>query len=84
MIDEKPLNSVKVLKRKNKRELSKTEVYAFFACLVVVDPRGWPCFHFIGMFTMGLGIGRAKGLAIGGAILMGADIAISFFRLSLW
>ena len=37
---------------------------------------------FIGA-AMGLGIGRIVGLAIGGAILTGIDVAIGFFKLSL-
>ena len=38
------------------------------------------------MFVGGLaiGLGKIDGLAIGGPILMGADIAIGFFELFLW
>ena len=83
MIDEKSPNSVGILKRKTKRELSRREVLDFFAHLVVVDPRSWPRFRFIGMFAVGLGISWAVGLAIRGAILTGADIDVGFSGLSL-
>ena len=33
---------------------------------------------------LAISLGRAEGLAISGAVLTGADIAIGFFRLSLW
>ena len=51
--------------------------------MVVMDPTGQPCFRFIKKSMVGLGIGRAMGLAIGRAVLTGADVAISFSRLSL-
>ena len=36
------------------------------------------------MYMVRLGIGREMSLAIGKAVLTGADIAIGFFGLSLW
>ena len=54
--------------------------------MVVVDPIGQPYFRFIGIFVVGLviGLNRADGLAIDGAVLIGADVAVGFFGLSLW
>ena len=43
----------------------------------VVDPAGWPRF-------LAIGLGRADGLAIGGAVSTESDIAIGFSGLSLW
>ena len=40
--------------------------------------------HFFVGAVMGLGISGAVSLAIGGAVLIGTDIAIGFSRLSLW
>ena len=64
--------------------------------MVVVDPTSWPRFFiratvgpasrprfFVGAIV-GLAIGRAVGLATGGAVLTGADVAVSFFGLFLW
>ena len=34
------------------------------------------------MVDLAVGLGRAEGLAIGGAVLTGADVAVSFSRLS--
>ena len=33
---------------------------------------------------LAVGLGGAKNLAIGGAVLTGADVAVGFSRLSLW
>ena len=49
--------------------------------VVVVDLRGQPHF-FIGA-AMSLGISRVISLAISRAVLMGTDVAIGFFELSL-
>ena len=51
-----------------------------------MDLAGQPRFYFIGMSVVGLivGLKRAKGLAIGGAVLTGANVAIGFSGLSLW
>ena len=49
---------------------------------MVVDLASQP--HFFIRAAMSLVIGRAKGLAINGAVLTRMAIAISFFRLSLW
>ena len=46
-----------------------------------VDPAGRPCFRAVVGLTIGLC--GADGLAIDGAILMGADVAVGFSRLSL-
>ena len=48
---------------------------------MVVNLAGWPHF-FIGA-AIDLNIGKVVGLAIGGAISIGTDIAVSFFGLSL-
>ena len=39
--------------------------------------------HFFIRAAMGLGIGRAVGLAIGGAVLTGTDVAVGFSGLVL-
>ena len=52
--------------------------------MIVVDPTSQLCFRFIRMSMGGIGIGGPVGLAIGGAVLTGVDIAIGFFRLFLW
>ena len=51
-----------------------------------MSPASWPRFHFTGMSMMGIaiGLGRANGLTIGGAISTGADVAMDFSGLSLW
>ena len=49
---------------------------------MVVDLAGQLRF-FVGA-AVGLGIGRAVGLAVGGAVLIGTNIAVGFFGLSLW
>ena len=49
----------------------------------MVDPINQTCFRFIEIFAMGLGINGIVGLAIGGAILIEADVFISFYGLSL-
>ena len=53
---------------------------------MVVVLADWPRFRFIGMSVVGLAIGlsKAEGLAISGAILTEADITVSFSGLSLW
>ena len=64
--------------------------------VVVIDPAGRLCFFvgaavglasrpyfFVGV-TMGLVIGEMVDLAIGGAVLTRADIAIGFSGLFLW
>ena len=51
--------------------------------MVVVDLISQPCFYFIRVFVEGLGIGGAVGLAIGRIILIGTNVAIGFFKLSL-
>ena len=48
----------------------------------MVDLVGW--LYFFIEAAVDLDIGKAIGLAIGGAILMGTDVAINFFRLFLW
>ena len=64
--------------------------------MVVVDPTGWPRFfvgasidpagrpRFGAVVDLAVGLDVADGLAIGGAILTGREVAVSFFRLSLW
>ena len=49
--------------------------------IVVVDLAGQPYF-FVGAI-MGLSISRAVGLAIGGVVSTGTDVAVGFSRLSL-
>ena len=53
---------------------------------MVVDLVGRPCFHFIGMSVVGLAVGPGgtEGLAIGGAVWTGADVAVGFSGFSLW
>ena len=51
---------------------------------MMVDLTGQSCFRFIEVSAVSLGINGAVSLAIGGAILMGADIAVSFSGFSLW
>ena len=48
----------------------------------VVDPADWPCFRAV--VGLAVDLGKANGLAIGGAILTGLDVAIGFFGLFLW
>ena len=53
----------------------------------MVDQTGRPCFRFIGMSVvvdLAIGLGRAEGLTIGGAVSMEADVAVDFSELSLW
>ena len=53
----------------------------------MVDPTGRPRFRFIGMSVvvdLAVGLSGVEGLAIGGAVSTGANIAIGFFGLSLW
>ena len=50
--------------------------------VMMMDLAGQPRF-FVGA-AVGLGISRAMGLAINGAVLTGTDIAVGFSRLSLW
>ena len=49
---------------------------------MVVDPIGRPCFGAVVGLTIGLG--GADGLAIGGAVSTGSDVAVGFSGLSLW
>ena len=82
-----------MLRRKIGRESSRREVKDFFARLVVVvvDPIGRPRL-FIGAAVdsaswprfLAVGLGGANGLAFGGAISTGSDVAVSFSGLSLW
>ena len=51
---------------------------------MVVDPISRPHFHFIGIFAVGLGIGRAVSLAISRAVSTEVDVAVDFFGLFLW
>ena len=44
----------------------------------------WPCFRFIGVFVVGIGLDGADGLVIGGAVLTRADSAVSFSKSSLY
>ena len=56
----------------------------FFACLVVVVKLiGQLCFYFIGVSVEGLGINKVMGLAINRVVLIGTNIIIGFFGLSL-
>ena len=50
--------------------------------VVVVDLTDWPRFYI--RAAIGLGIDKVVGLAIGGTISTGTDIAVGFFGLSLW
>ena len=53
----------------------------------MVDPTGQPHFYFIGIFVvvdLAIVLGEMEGLAIGAAIVTGADVAVGFFGLSLW
>ena len=36
------------------------------------------------MVELAVGLSGAEGLVIGGALLTGTDVAVGFFRLSLW
>ena len=47
-----------------------------------VDPVGWPRFGAI--VGLAVGLGGADGLAIGGTVSTGSDVAVGFFGLSLW
>ena len=57
----------------------------------MVDPIDWPRF-FVGTAVdpagrprfLAVGLGGADGLAIGGAISTGSDVAVGFSGLSLW
>ena len=49
---------------------------------MVVDLAGRPRFFI--RAVIGLGISRVVGLAIGGAVLIGTDVAIGFSELFLW
>ena len=48
----------------------------------VMDPAGWPRFRAI--VGLAVGLGEADGLAIGGAVLTGREVAVGFSGLSLW
>ena len=48
-----------------------------FFVKAAVDPAGRLCF-------LAVGLDGADGLAIGGAVLMGVDVAVGFSGLSLW
>ena len=52
---------------------------------MMVNPVSQPRFLFIGMSVIGLavGLGRAEGLVIGGAVLMGANVTTGFSGLFL-
>ena len=59
--------------------------------MVVMDPIGWPRFFVWAVMDLAsrpcflaVGLGGADGLAIGGAVLTGSDIAVGFSGLSLW
>ena len=56
--------------------------------VVVVDPIGRPRFFAVDPAGrprfLAVGLGGADGLAIGGAVLTGADVAVGFSGLSLW
>ena len=52
--------------------------------VVVVNLTGRPCFCFIEMFAVGLGIGGVVGLAIDKIVLTRANITVGIFGLSLW
>ena len=49
---------------------------------IAVDPAGRP--RFGAVVGLAVGLGGADGLAIGGAVLTGANVAIGFSGLSLW
>ena len=49
---------------------------------MVVDPTGWP--RFFVWATVGLAGWPCVGLAIGGAVSMGREVAVGFSGLSLW
>ena len=48
-----------------------------------MGPAGWSYFRLIGISVVDIGLDGADSLAIGGAILIGADVAVGFFGLSL-
>ena len=48
----------------------------------VVDPAGRPLFFV--RAAVGLALGEVVGLAIGGAVLTGADVTVGFSGLFLW
>ena len=52
----------------------------------MVDPAGWPHFCFIEMSIVSLAVdlGKMDGLAISGAVLTEANIAVGFSVLSMW
>ena len=98
MIGEKPPNLVEA-EEDNRKRSSRREVWDFFDCvLVVVDPTSRPHFYvgaamspadrpcfFVGAVVgLAISLGRADGLVIGKAVLTGADVAVSFYGLSLW
>ena len=53
----------------------------------MIDPTGRPHFRFIGMsvvMDLAVGLGGAEGLAIGGAVSTGVDVAVGFSGLFMW
>ena len=49
-----------------------------------IGPASRPYFRFIEVSVVGIGLSEADGLAIGGAVLKEADVAVRFSGLSLW
>ena len=49
----------------------------------MVDPTGRPRFFVGAVVGLAIGLGRADGLAIGGAVLTGLDVAVGFSGLFL-
>ena len=51
---------------------------------MVVKPTSWLRFFVGAVMSLAVGLDRANGLTISGAVLTGVDIAIDFSGLSLW
>ena len=49
-----------------------------------MGPVGWPYFRFIRISVVGIGLGEADSLAIGGVVSTVADIIVGFSGLSSW
>ena len=80
MFDEKTSQLWQKTGEENRKRSSKREVQDFFAHLVVVFLADR--LHFFVGATISLTIHGAVGLAIGGAITTGIDIAFGFSKLS--
>ena len=55
-----------------------------FFVRVVVGLAGRPCFFVGTVMGLAVGLSKADSLAIGKAVLTGADVTVGFFGLFLW